>query len=75
MARWSKFHLCSLNGLGCSLAEKSDDYYDDDDDDDEKSDDYDDDDDDDERTEQNAGLAQSDYLILTMTSAVAQLRC
>ena len=58
MARWSRFHLCSLNGLGCSLARKSDYYYDDDDD---------------EQTEQNAGLAQSDYL--TMTSAVAQLRC
>ena len=57
VARWSRFHLCSLNGSGCSLAGKSDDYY------------Y---DDDDERTEQNAGLAQSDYL--TMTSAVAQLR-
>ena len=60
VARWSRFHLCSLNGLGCSLAGKSD-YYDDDDDDD------------DEQTEQNAGLAPSDYL--TMTSAVAQLRC
>ena len=42
MARWSRFHLCSLNGLGCSLAGKSDYYY------------Y-DDDDDDEQTEQNAG--------------------
>ena len=26
-ARWSGFHLCSLNGLGCSLTGKS--YYDD----------------------------------------------
>ena len=44
VARWSRFHLCSLNSLGSSPSEKSDDV--------------DDDDyyyDDDKRTEQNAG--------------------